>query len=272
MPTKTRPTRPSRALLVPLQAALLCFLPLLAQAEAVRYALDPVHTRVLVAVSHAGFSDALGTVSGSTGELWFDPDDWSGARLSASVPIARLDLGDAKWNRGALATNLLDADRHPTVRFTSTRIEPVDDTRARVHGVLTLRGVEREVVLDVTFNAARRHPMPPFRRTVGFSATTTLSRKAFGMDAWPTVIGDEIEVRIEAEAVRQRGDDDAPVPEPATEVPAEKPTTPPALPEQDTGDVGDDPEPTDPEVEPPAEAPAPVAPEPATEPEQDPTP
>jgi hypothetical protein len=107
---------------------------------------------------------------------------------------------------------------------------------------------------------------------VGFSATTTLSRKAFGMDAWPTVVGDEVEVRIEAEAVRRRGDDDAPVPPPATDVPVEQPTTPPALPEQDTGDTGDDPESTDPEAEPPAGEPALAAPEPATEPEPDPTP
>jgi len=267
MPTKTCLTRPSRALLVPLQAVLLCILPQPGRAEAVRYELDPVHTRVLVAVSHAGFSDALGTVSGSTGELWFDPDDWSSARLSASVPIARLDLGDAKWNRAALAANLLDADSHPAVHFASTRIEPVDDTRALVHGVLTLRGVEREVLLDVTLNSAKRHPMPPFRRTVGFSATTTLSRKAFGMDAWPTVVGDEIEIRIEAEAVRRRSDDDAPVSPPAADVPAVQPTMPRALPEQDTGDTGDDPDPVDAEAEP-----APVAPEPATEPEPDTTP
>ena len=36
-------------------------------AETLHYELDPVHTRVLFAVSHAGFSRALGTVSGSTG-------------------------------------------------------------------------------------------------------------------------------------------------------------------------------------------------------------
>src|SRR3546814_20571469 len=57
-----------------------------------------------------------------------------------------------------------------------------------------------------------------FRSTVGFSATTTISREAFGIDAWPTVIVDEVALRIEAEAQRVRGgdvegaDSDAPVP------------------------------------------------------------
>ena len=187
---------------------LLCLLPLSAAAE--RYRLDPVHTRVLFAIEHAGFSQALGTVSGSEGVLDFDPDDWAGARLEVVVPIARLDLGDDTWNRATLARNLLDGERFPQARFTSTRIEPLDTRRARVHGLLTLRGVSREITLDVTLNALRRHPLPPFRRTAGFSATATLSRADFGIDAWKSVIGDRVELRIEAEAVR---DDNAAAPE-----------------------------------------------------------
>ena len=172
------------------------------------YALDPVHTRVMFAVSHAGFSNAIGTVSGSTGTLSFDPADWTAARLEARVPLERLELGDEKWNKAALARSLLDVGEHPVVTFVSTRIEPIDAEHARVFGTLTLRGVAQEVKLDVTLNALKRHPLPPFRRTVGFSATTTISRKAFGLTVWPTVIGDQVELRIEAEATRARGNGD----------------------------------------------------------------
>lgn len=192
-------------------AVLLACLPLGAAfaGEPEHYRLDPVHTRVMFAIDHAGFSKAIGTVSGSTGTLTFDPDDWRSAQLKASVPMGRIDLGDAAWNKATLGGNLLDAEDHPNAEFVSTRVEPLAPDRATVHGTLTLRGVSREVALDVTLNAAKRHPLPPFRRTVGFSATATLSRKAFGIDAWPTVIGDRVELRIEAEAVRSRPDGDA---------------------------------------------------------------
>jgi polyisoprenoid-binding protein YceI len=186
------------------------------------YRLDPVHTRVMFAISHAGFSHAIGTVSGSTGTVVFDPEDWTRARVDVRVPIARADLGDADWNKATLAKSLLDAEGHPEARFVSTRVEPVDTTHAKVHGDLTLRGVTREVVLDVTLNAVKRHPMPPFRRTVGFSATTLLSRADFGITAWKSVIGDEVELRIEAEATYDGKADEAapdtppspPLPEP----------------------------------------------------------
>ena len=84
---------------------------------------------------------------------------------------ARLQIGDDAWRDKLLTRPFFDAARFPEARFVSTRVEPVDATHARVHGDLTLRGVTREVVLDAMLNAAKRHPMPPFRRTVGFSAT-----------------------------------------------------------------------------------------------------
>jgi len=195
-----------------------------AAGEPVHYSLDPVHTRVMFAIEHAGFSKAIGTVSGSTGSLVFDPDDWAGAKLQASVPMTRVDLGDADWNKATLAGNLLDVEDHPTAEFVSTRIEPVAPGRASVHGILTLRGVSRGIVLDVTLNAAKRHPLPPFRRTVGFSATARLSRRDFGIDAWPSVIGDAVELRIEAEATRSRADDDRDIDAPDAPVDASSST------------------------------------------------
>ena len=218
------------SLRLPWACLLLGLLPIAAAARPASYALDPVHTRVLFVVSHAGFSNALGTVSGSTGTLVFDPADWTTARLQVSIPIARFDLGDAKWNQAVGARNLLDVQGHPVATFASTRIEPKDPTHASVCGTLQLRGVEREVCLDVTLNQLRRHPLPPFHRTAGFSATAKLSRRDFGLTAWPGVIGDGVELRIEAEAIRSgrvdaedagRSDDVVPAPvEPDAPVPA----------------------------------------------------
>lgn len=185
-------------------ALALALLPPAAAAEPAVYGLDPVHTRVMFAVSHAGFSQALGTISGSRGRLAFDPEDWRSATLEVQVPVDRLDLGDAAWNRATLASGLLDGKRHRLARFVSERVEPdpAAADRARVCGRLSLRGVERPLCLEVRLNALKRHPLPPFRRTAGFSATARLNRSDFGISAWASAIGEEVELRIEAEAVR----------------------------------------------------------------------
>ena len=201
-----------------------------AQAASASYELDPVHTRVLVAVEHAGFSRALGTVSGSTGRLEFDPENWTTARLEVSVPLQRIDFGDGKWNQAVLAGNLLDTDTHPVAHFVSRRVEPIDTHHSTVYGTLTLHGVSREVQLDVRFNALKRHPLPPFRRTAGFSATALLSRAEFGITAWKSVIGDRIELRLEVEATRSRAGEPDTSQEDGNEAAQPTPTTEPATP------------------------------------------
>lgn len=209
------------SLLLPCMLAL----PLGVSAQPMSYQLDPVHTRILFAVSHAGYSQALGMVSGSTGSLRFDPDDWSSAQVTVSIPMKRFDLGDAGWNRAAAAPNLLDVEAHPVATFVSNRVEPRDKQHARVCGPLTFRGVAHDVCLDVTFNQLKRLSLPPFRRIAGFSATSTISRKAFGMDAWQGLIGDDVGLRIEAEGELAR-DQAAASPQPATD--AQPPPAPDA--------------------------------------------
>lgn len=201
----------------------------LVHAEPLRYRLDPVHTRVMVAVSHAGFSDAIGTLSGSQGEVWLDGDNWSNARVEVTVSLDRLDLGDARWNAAALGRRLLDAKNHPQAHFVSTQVAPSSAERIDVCGNLTLHNATRPLCLHVRVNQIKRHPLPPFRRTAGFSATATLSRKDFGITAWPGMIGDTVELRVEAEAILDReanlhtGDNaqviDSPIPQPPETIP-----------------------------------------------------
>ena len=198
---------------------LLLALLLPAAAHAETFTVDPVHTRVLVGVSHAGLSQALGALSGTSGQVEFD-DAWGAARVDVSIPLQRLDFGDDGWNRAV--QRLLDTDRFPSARFVSERVTPRDATHADACGTLTLHGVSRPVCLDITVNGVRRHPMPPFRRTAGFSAVARLDRFDYGIDAWPSVIGRDVEIRIELEASRGIG---APKPAPPTP-PTPTPPTP----------------------------------------------
>jgi polyisoprenoid-binding protein YceI len=171
------------------------------------YRIDPVHTRVAFLVSHAGFSNAIGTFAGSHGELAFDPDDWASAKLDVIIPIASLDLGDAEWREKILDATFFDAKKFPEAHFVATHVEKTGDDSAKITGDLTLHGVTRPVTLDAKLNALKRHPLT-FKRTAGFSATATLSRKDFGMDAWKSVVADEVKILIEIEASRARSDGD----------------------------------------------------------------
>ncbi len=171
-----------------------------AHAELRHYRLDPVHTRIAFQVSHAGFSNPVGTFSKASGTLDFDADDWSTAHVTIEVPIATLDLGDTDWQGKILDGTFFDARKFPVARFVSTKVEHGQGNHARVTGDLTLHGVTAPLVLEVDLNALKRHPLT-LHRTAGFSAKGTLSRKAFGMDHWEHLVGDAVTLVIETEAL-----------------------------------------------------------------------
>lgn len=209
MPASTRPRTPVLAAL-----ATLCACAVVSAGEPVQYAIDPVHTRVTFAIDHAGFSKAIGTVSGSEGSLLFDAGDWSTGQLDVVVPMQRLDMGDQDWVVAVFAPRFLDVQRYPQARFVSTSVTRQDANRGSVCGELTLHGVTRPLCMALVLNRIARYPLPPFRHTAGFSATASLKRSDFGMTGWQSLVGDIVELRIEAELVRRHGDRSAASTEP----------------------------------------------------------
>jgi polyisoprenoid-binding protein YceI len=189
-----------------------------ANAAPQHFVIDPVHTRIAFRVTHLGLSQSIGTFSGANGTLDFDPADWHGAKLEVNIPLDHLDMGDAGWKKKVLSDVFLDAAKQPVARFVVTGVEPVDATHAKVTGTLSLRGRENPVVLDVTLNGVKRSFYTVFRKTAGFSATVTLHRKDWGMDAFPEAVGADVVVDIEAEARAHAADDK----------PAENKSSPPA--------------------------------------------
>ena len=78
----------------------------------------------------------------------------------------------------------------------------IDDDQLRVDGQLTLLGITRPLSLGIKRNKEGTSPILP-NYVVGFSATGSLKRSDFGMDAYIPLVGDVIRVRLEVEAVRR---------------------------------------------------------------------
>jgi polyisoprenoid-binding protein YceI len=166
------------------------------------YEIDPVHTQITFFVDHLGYSRSSGRAYGAHGHFVFEPGDWGPACVVARIPVARIGFGDAEWDRRMQRADFFHAEAHPEIVFRSTAVTGLDESRARVDGLLELRGEARPVSLDLVFNRAGQS-IAAGRFVAGFSARARLLRSDFGMTALLPHVGDEVEVLIETEGYRQ---------------------------------------------------------------------
>jgi polyisoprenoid-binding protein YceI len=170
-----------------------------------QYKVDSVHTRVIFEISHAGLSNAIGSFSQIEGLLELDETDWSRSSIKIDIPLSTLHFGNDKWEKKILEKSFFDPEKFPTAHFTSSKIEKESESSGKIYGTLRIKDNNVPIVLEMQLNAIKRHPLT-FKKTVGASATATLSRKAFGMTSWQNLIGDEVKVNIQFEAIRVKNE------------------------------------------------------------------
>ena len=182
-------------------AALTLAIAIALPASAERYTLDPSHSQVVFSYNHLGFSTTTGMFSGFEGEIDFDKDDPSKSSVSVSMPVLSMFTGWEARDGHFMSDDFFGAAEGDLVAFNSTGIEVTGENTALITGTLTMNGVEKEVVLDTTLNAAGVHPMEN-KDWAGFTATTTLVRSDFGLGLYAPYVGDEVDVTISIEAMK----------------------------------------------------------------------
>jgi polyisoprenoid-binding protein YceI len=174
-----------------------------AEAAPVDYVFDTVHSRITFYISHWGFSHSVGFFKIGDGHFSFDANEWAQSAVDITIPVSSLDLGDATWNSNVLGLKWLDVAAYPTMRFVSKQVEGSPQGSGKIDGVLTLRGVTQPVALDLRLNQLGEHPMRKVP-AVGFTATTTIRRSDFGLQSSLGAVGDDVQIRIEVEALASK--------------------------------------------------------------------
>jgi polyisoprenoid-binding protein YceI len=168
-----------------------------ASVTAGRYAVEPVHTRVQFSVSHMGFTNWNGDFTGVGGSLSLDPKNVAASNLDITIPVASISTTNAKLDAELKSGDWLGAQQFPTIHFVATRVVRTASNKATITGKLTLHGVTKPLVLAASFNGAGINPLDK-HYTVGFDATGTIKRSAFGVNKYVPLVGDETTLHISA--------------------------------------------------------------------------
>jgi len=179
--------------------------PRAAAAAPLTYEIDPVHSEVAFRVRHL-VTKVPGRFNSFQGTIAYDNEKPVASNVQVTIDATSIDTKNEKRDGHLKSADFFDVEKFPTLTFTSKNVT-VEKDAFTVTGDLMMHGVTKPVTL--TGEMTEVMPDPNGGKRVGFSAATKVNRKDFGilwnrnLDQGGTLLGDEVEVRLEVAAVHK---------------------------------------------------------------------
>ena len=170
------------------------------------WTIDAAHSQIQFSARHMMISNVRGRFENFDGTVNFNEAEPAKSSVNVRIEAASINTRDDNRDNHLRSPDFLDVDKYPYVTFRSKRVEALDESHGRIVGDLTIRGVTREVVLDVEYAGQSRMWG---KTSAGFSATTRFNRKDWGLtwnqtlESGGLLVGEQITINIELEIVKQ---------------------------------------------------------------------
>ena len=168
--------------------------------------IDPAHTDVAFAVKHLMISTVRGRFASVAGTVRLDETDVTRSSVNVDIDAGSIDTRQEQRDAHLRSADFFDVDVHPRLTFRSRSVERTGSDRLRVRGELTIRGVSRDVVLEVVDEGRGTDPWGGQR--AAFSATTSIDRRDFGLtwnqalETGGVLVSNEVKITLEVQVVR----------------------------------------------------------------------
>ena len=165
------------------------------------YQIDPSHTFPSFSYSHMGFSTQQLRLDNTTGTVVYDKEAKT-AEIDVTLDMTRINTGFADFDAHIKSADLFDTEKFPTATFKSTKVTFEGDTPKTIEGDLTIKGITKPVVLEVTHFLNAENGM--FKKdAIGANAIGTILRSDYGVDLFAPAVSDEVSLSISLEALAQ---------------------------------------------------------------------
>jgi polyisoprenoid-binding protein YceI len=163
--------------------------------------IEGMHASIQFRIQHLGFSWLVGRFNEFSGRFSYDPEHPENASVQVQINPASIDSNHAKRDKHLRDKDFLYVDKFPQASFVSTAVTASGDDKLTINGELTLRGVTRPVSIHANKVGSGPDPWGGFR--LGFSGTTTLVLKDFGIEKFLGPASTQVELLLDIEGVKQ---------------------------------------------------------------------
>jgi polyisoprenoid-binding protein YceI len=171
------------------------------------YILDPMHSEITFKVKHLMITNVTGSFQNFSASMTAASEDFSDAAISFEAAIASISTGNEQRDTHLKSEEFFDATNFPTLSFVSSSLTKKAGSNYTLTGNLTLKGITKEVTLDVEFGGTMTDFYGQFK--AGFEISGTINRSEFGLtwsavtEAGGVVVSDEVKLHMAVQMIKQ---------------------------------------------------------------------
>lgn len=170
-----------------------------------KWILDPAHSELLFKVRHLMISNVKGEFRKFTIEV--DGEDFRKDPVRVRIETASIYTNDDSRDAHLRSADFFDSENHPEIIFESKSIKEAGKDEFKLTGNLSIRGIQKEVELNLTFNGTNKDPWG--NEKAGFSLSGSLNRSEWGLnwnaalEAGGVLVSETVQLSADIQLIRQ---------------------------------------------------------------------
>lgn len=162
------------------------------------WTIDPVHSTAQFTARHFGIVPVIGTIPIVKGSVQLQSGSQVPVSVSAELDASKIDTHDDMRDADLRSDHFFNTAVTPTIEFASTKIEGSDPNHFTIAGNLTMHGQTHPVLLSAGVVGAGKSPRG--ESLIAYAATATIDRTEWGMTFGPMMVGNKVDLSVNAEA------------------------------------------------------------------------
>lgn len=172
-----------------------------------KWVLDSTHSELTFKVKHLMIANVKGEFRKFSAELESVNEDFTKAAINVTIDASSIFTNEDQRDGHLKGADFFDTANYPELTFKGTSFKKVDDENYKLTGILTIKGVSKEVTLDVEFGGINKDPWG--NQKAGFSLNGKINRKDWGLnwnaalETGGVLVSEEVKIAAEVQFVKQ---------------------------------------------------------------------
>lgn len=175
--------------------------------QTTKWALDPTHSEMLFKVKHLMITNVKGEFRKFQADLTADGNQFMNASVSVTIDASSIFTNEENRDNHLKSADFFDVENHKEITFKGSSFNQLSADQFQLKGMLTIKGVSKEIDLDVEFGGVNKDPWG--NEKAGFSISGKIHRKDFGLnwnaalETGGVLVSDEVKINAEIQFVKQ---------------------------------------------------------------------